>query len=250
MDCKLILQDIKETYLELLHNNLVGIYVHGSIAFNCFNWEKSDIDFIAVVRETIQDDIKNEIIKETLRINKNAPQKGLEMSIVLKEYCMNFKYPTPFDLHFSNMHIDWYKNSPQEYCQKMNGVDKDLAAHFTVTKKAGIVLYGEPINNVFGEVPKEYYFDSIKHDIQNAKNEVDNNPIYILLNLCRVLAYKKDCLILSKEQGGNWGLDKLDYKYNYLIRTALDCYTSDKIITIDNDLALEFCEYMLKQIYE
>ncbi|WP_161567304.1 hypothetical protein [Acidilutibacter cellobiosedens] len=36
-------------YQTILGDNLVGIYVHGSIAFGCFHEEKSDIDFIAVI---------------------------------------------------------------------------------------------------------------------------------------------------------------------------------------------------------
>jgi streptomycin 3"-adenylyltransferase len=49
MDYNPILQQIKENYVEVIQDNLVGIYVHGSIAFNCFRWENSDIDYIVVV---------------------------------------------------------------------------------------------------------------------------------------------------------------------------------------------------------
>ena len=45
-----ILEQIKTSYQEILKDNLTGIYVHGSIAFGCFNWEKSDIDFLVVVK--------------------------------------------------------------------------------------------------------------------------------------------------------------------------------------------------------
>ena len=33
--------------------------------------------------------------------------KGIEMSIVTKTVCNPFVYPTPFELHFSAMHIGW-----------------------------------------------------------------------------------------------------------------------------------------------
>ncbi|MCL2772188.1 MAG: DUF4111 domain-containing protein [Oscillospiraceae bacterium] len=252
MDYNLILQQIKESYIEVLQDNLVGIYVHGSIAFNCFRWENSDIDYIVVVNRSLSNDVKNELMKETLRIRKSGPPNGFEMSVVLKKYCLNFEYPTPYDLHFSDMHKERYENNPLEYCEKMNGVDIDLAAHFTVIKEASIVLYGEPIVSVFGVIPKEYHLDSIKNDIQVAKDGVKDNPVYYILNLCRTLAYKNDNLILSKAQGGNWALENLDYKYNSVIRAALDYYVSDKSITIDIDtnLALDFCEYMINQIFE
>ena len=36
---------------EILGENLVGIYLHGSLAMGCFNPQKSDIDLIIVVNE-------------------------------------------------------------------------------------------------------------------------------------------------------------------------------------------------------
>lgn len=139
MDYKIVLNNIKETYENIIKDNLVGIYVHGSIALGCFNWDKSDIDFIVVVKEKLSQDIKLQIMKVTSRLNEIAPSKGIEMSIVLQEYCNNFQYPTPFELHFSNMHVDWYKNNADDYCNKMNGTDSDLAAHFVIIRKAGVV---------------------------------------------------------------------------------------------------------------
>jgi len=40
--------------------------------------------------------------------------------------------------------------------------------------------------------------------------------MYITLNLARVLAYQKDHLILSKKEGGEWGLANLVEKYQFL----------------------------------
>ena len=47
------------------------------------------------------------------------------------------------------MYLRWYRDNPIEYIEKMKGTDKDLAAHFVVTKKRGIVLYGKDIEDVF-----------------------------------------------------------------------------------------------------
>ena len=52
MDEKDILAQVTSSFQKILKDNLVGIYVHGSIAFNCFHWDRSDIDFIVVTKET------------------------------------------------------------------------------------------------------------------------------------------------------------------------------------------------------
>ena len=130
----------------------------------------------------------------------------------------------------------------------MNGFDKDLAAHFTIIKNSGVVLYGLPINEVFDEVSKEDYLDSIKNDISEAKSEIYENPMYIILNLCRVLAYVRNNLILSKEKGGEWGLYNLDKCYHKIINDALYSYNTNEIMKVDEEEAKRFCDYMLKNI--
>lgn len=59
--------------------------------------------------------------------------------------------------------------------------------------------------------------NSILRDIKNAENDILNNPVYIILNLCRVCAYLKDNQILFKKQGTEWGLVHLNSDYHNLI---------------------------------
>lgn len=139
---------------EIIGDNLIGIYLHGSMAMDCFNPEKSDIDLLIVIENDLTDVQKMEFMKQIVKLNKHAPAKGLEISVVKREYCKPFVYPTPFELHFSPRHLQWFRDDPENYVRNMVGVDKDLAAHFTIINRYGIVLYGEEIDNVFGEVQK------------------------------------------------------------------------------------------------
>lgn len=248
---KEVLEQIKKSYQDILSENLIGIYVHGSIAFNCFHWDKSDIDFLVVTNELPSLHEKQELIKVLLRIDSICPPKGLEMSLILKKYCNDFVYPTPFELHFSNMHKDKCRANLKNYCMTMNGVDKDLAAHFTVVREAGITLCGMDIKTLFGPVPKEDYIDSIKCDIEDALNEIEKNPVYIVLNLCRVLAYIKDELVLSKKQGGQWGVENLSAPYIHIIQKAENSYCGNEVFKVDtdNDATRKFAKYMIEQIF-
>ena len=242
VDTMQLLDNISEQYNKLLGKNLIGIYVHGSIAFCCFNWDRSDIDFIVVVKEPLSQQTKFEIIQAMLELNKHAPQKGFEMSVVLEKYCKSFVYPTPYELHFSNDCLDDYKNEKPK-------ADYDLAAHFTVIKNVGITLYGTAIEEVFGHIPHEDYFDSIRKDIENAKIDVLENPVYVVLNLCRVYAYIKDGLILSKEQGGLWGLANLPEEYHITLKEMLDYYVDGISFNKSGLQLVSFCEYMLDLIF-
>jgi len=246
-------RDLLEKFIsyskEIFGANLTGIYLHGSVVMNCFNPEKSDLDLLVVVRESIPDESKLQFMNLVMELNKQAPAKGLELSVVKEEVCKPFVYPTPFELHFSNAYLNWYQSNPQDYVEKMNGTDKDLAAHFTITYHRGQVLYGKEISEVFAPVPKEDYLDSIWCDIENAVEEIAENPMYLTLNLCRVLAYKKNGLIVSKQEGGEWGLKNVDKpKFQTLIMAALQEYQSNKAMVFNVAVAKEFANYMLGEI--
>ena len=156
-DYEKVIDELIEQTKGILKNNLIGIYLHGSAVMECFNPAKSDIDLIIIVKDNMPKKIKRGLMDCIVELNDRAPDKGLEISVVLQSVCNPFVYPTPFELHFSPMHLKWYMDNPDDYIQKMNGEDKDLAAHFTVITHRGKCLIGLPINEVFGQVPQECY---------------------------------------------------------------------------------------------
>lgn len=248
ISCEDFLKGITAEAIEILGDAMTGIYLHGSLAMGCFNPEKSDIDLLFVINRDMTDSQKIRFMEMAVRWNAQAPKKGLEFSVVKKEVCRHFIYPTPFELHFSPMHLKWWQDDPKGYVRHMKGTDPDLAAHFTIIRQYGIALAGAAVNEVFGEVPWEAYLDSIRQDVESAGEDVANNPVYVILNLCRVIACKEEKLILSKKQGGEWGLVHLPERYHALIRDALAAYRSEAAEAFDMALAQAFCREMLGRI--
>lgn len=232
----------------ILQDNLAGIYLHGSAVMGCFNPQKSDLDLIVVVNRPVCDSVKKDFMDMVAELNDSAPAKGIEMSMVVKDVCNPFVYPTPFELHFSVAHLGWYKNDPEDYIRKMNGTDIDLAAHFTIIRSRGQCLYGTAIEDIFAPVPKEVYMDSIWNDIAKAADEITENTMYLTLNLARVLAYKEGGLVLSKKEGGDWALGHIPAQYHPLILNALAEYAESKNIVYDSKLAKQYASYMLDRI--
>ena len=243
-----ILDEIINKSKEILGKNLIGIYLHGSMAMGCFNPDKSDIDLIIVVEDDISDAQKLALMEHIVLLNRQAPRKGLEISVVKRQYCKPFVYPTPFELHFSPMHLKWFQDAPQDYVKKMKGEDIDLAAHFTIIREYGVVLWGEKIEEVFAPVPRKNYLVSICADVENATDVILEEAVYIILNLCRVLAFVKDGLYLSKEKGGRWAMEHLPSVYHPIIAQALQCYSSDKEMVIEKEDAVFFAEKLLQLI--
>lgn len=248
-EIKSIIDEFVMQSRNILEENLVGIYLHGSAVMGCFNPEKSDIDLLVVVKEGIPDGTKRTYMDMVVQLNKMAPEKGIELSIVKENVCNPFVYPTPFELHFSIAHLSWYQSNPEDYIEKMKGTDKDLAAHFTIIYHRGKTLYGKDIRDVFEPVSSGDYMDSIWSDIEGAAEEIFENPMYMILNLCRVLAYKKEGVILSKQEGGEWGIKNLSHpEYQKMISAALKEYQTGVTMSLDEFPAAEFAQFMLKKI--
>lgn len=191
-----LLNEIKNHYKRILKEHLIGIYIHGSLAMGGFDFEKSDIDFIVVVNESLNLNQKKELIQVLLDLKSRAPKKGFEMSVVLEKYCQDFIYPTPYELHYSNMHHEAYQKDLEGYLEKLVGNDVDLASHFTIIYHRGITYFGKDKKEVFQEVPQQYYLDSIMQDV--LFDHEDKH--YLQVNLHRVLAFKEEGLILSKRE--------------------------------------------------
>ena len=233
---------------EILNDRLTGIYLHGSAVMGCYQPKKSDLDFLLVVNGALPDAEKRRFMDRLLELDDACPGKGIEMSVVTKDVCDPFVYPTPYLLHYSRMHTGWYRRDPEDYIRKMNGTDKDLAAHFTVIRSRGQCLYGLPVQEVFGEVPEQDYLDSIREDVSGAEEEIAENPMYLILNLARVLAYLEEKKVLSKAEGGAWGLEHLPEKYHPLILSALSEYESGEDVRYDGEAAKAYAAYMLERI--
>src|SRR4051812_26828701 len=78
---------------------LVGIYLHGSLALGCFNPHHSDLDLLMIMTERIPLTVKRQII-EVLLACSQRPQP-IEISLLSQSQLLPWQYPTPFDLHYS-----------------------------------------------------------------------------------------------------------------------------------------------------
>jgi predicted nucleotidyltransferase len=68
-----ILDIIVERYKKILDKNLIGIYLHGSLAMGCYTAE-SDIDFIALIKEPIDISTKKAVIESIIHLD-GLPKK-------------------------------------------------------------------------------------------------------------------------------------------------------------------------------
>src|SRR5215469_10085390 len=89
-----LLDEIVAEFKHLLGENLVGVYLHGSLAMGSFNPDSSDIDFLVVAKEKLPPQKRGEVAVTMIGLSEKAPAKGLEMSILTIGALRDFRYPT------------------------------------------------------------------------------------------------------------------------------------------------------------
>lgn len=237
--------------VNLLANNLIGMYVHGSLAMACFNPRHSDLDLLVVTKEHLALDTKRHLAELLLRRSR-APQP-IEMSVLAHSDLIPWQYPTPFAFHYSEMWRDQMQHDVasgnwQHWNDKIRK-DPDLAAHITITKHRGICVYGKPIPNIFPDVPPDDYLASIIEDITGALATIEDDPVYAVLNTCRVWAFLQAGLIYSKQEGGKWALARVPDNIRPVVATALQVYSNEQESAhFDTDSLAAFITYMHEQL--
>lgn len=250
METQLVLDQVVDLFKKELQDNLIGIYLHGSLAMGCFHPESSDIDLIIVAAEKLSHQHMRRLAQKIMDLeNTMANRQGLELSLVLESSLQNLVYPPPFELHYSAYHREKYLTDNHYVCGGF--ADADLAAHYTVIYHRGKVLYGKPIRETFLPVDRQYYVQAILNDVEHAVQDITGSPTYYTLNLCMVLYYLKDDIVSSKKEGGEWGLCVLPSGYHSIIERALHAYRQGEQSTVDcvpSELK-QFATYMLQEIH-
>jgi len=229
---------------------LVGVYLHGSLATGCFSPAMSDIDLLVVTQQRLLAKTKKQIIKVPLRISKSP--HPIEISFLSLDDLHPWKYPTPFDLHYSE---DWRERYEKELALGKwqhwfsDVTDNDLAAHIMVTKMRGVCLWGESIESVFPDVPHEDFADSITSDLKWVLERLEKVSVYAVLNACRIYAYFKDAFVLSKVEGAEWALENMPMQFHSVIMVALQTYRSpEQKALLDKDDTRKLLEYVKSAI--
>ncbi|HZW03672.1 MAG TPA: aminoglycoside adenylyltransferase domain-containing protein [Anaerolineaceae bacterium] len=245
------IDQLVRSWQAVLGDALAGLYLHGSLAMGCFNPGCSDVDLLAVTRRAITPAERKRLLEALLDLsNRPAP---VEISSLNLEQVRPWRHPAPYELHFSEA---WRSGIARELAgedwrqwRPTGRHDPDLAAHVAVTRTRGLALSGPPPDQLLPAAPEADYLDSIRADLPWARERAQNDPVYAVLNHCRVLAFARGGGMLSKREGGEWALSVLPAAHHPTLRAALDGYTgAGESPAIDAGTLAGFFEYIETEI--
>ena len=240
-------QTLQSEFGTILGEHFVSLYLHGSLVLGGFNPARSDIDLIALMdrRSTVEQ--KRQLVELLLRVSK-APSP-VEISFLVTEDIFPFQSPLPYDLHFREAWRDRYRQELRdgtwEHWNNAARRDIELAIYLTVLARAGIPLYGPPIVEALPTVPEQVFRNALVASFEYLREKRLRNPIAFVLDACRDDAYLHEGALLSKDEGGEWGLAHLPERYQPLVQQSLALYRGERLgRPVGRAVLEEFGEYM------
>lgn len=218
-------------FQRILADNLAGIYLHGSLATNCFNPQRSDADLLVVVQSVLPVQAKRHL--SLLLIKESTKPASVDVDFILRSVLDPWQYPTPFEFRYSEDLRRAIEQSLLDGGTRWSGSANsglDLAVYITVARRRGVSLFGPEPTEMFPIVPREDYINSLFQTIYNEKFGLTVNsgkPVDAILLACCAYAHLRTEVIYSKAEAGEWALHGLPARYHPLIQAALETYRGE-----------------------
>ena len=214
---------------EVLGQNLVGVYLHGSAVLGGFDPAHSDVDILTVASVPLSADEKRQIAERLSQDVLPCPARGLEMSVVTLEAVHRASKVPPFELHMAT------KTCATVVDGATRAGDEDLVLHFAVCRATGHAMAGPPPQDIFPEIPRSWILEQMASEIQWAEDHAEwGNGV---LNACRNWRYLEEDIISSKHEGAAWA------RLRMADPTLVDCAMARRrgeAVALDERAALAF----------
>lgn len=222
-DIKQILRLLIDGLSDILADNLIGLYLTGSLTYGDFDRGSSDIDFFTVLKKKLNTDELSEIEAMHRKIGSKFPEwsKRIEGSYVPMDMLQS-KIPPTETRPYVNAGKIWQFPFGDEWLLNLFQL-----------QESGVVLTGKPIEDVIPHVTiKEAKLASRNNLLSEWKpkldesdpfesNDYDNShlQVYAILSMCRVLYTHNFGKVASKKKAADWTREQYQ-QFSPLIQEA------------------------------
>jgi aminoglycoside adenylyltransferase-like protein len=213
--------------LTSLRSNLVGAYLHGSIAFPEYNPRAGDIDFYVVVLRSVN---RSEI-GNLDRLHRSLAAKfefGKKLDGFYIPYAAAQRRENPRNLVYG-------ANGRIHY----GGSDDAWALHREHFRRAAYIrLHGPRASRIFSRAYWPEIRSALYRQLVGARKIIDSDPWWSVLNLCRLIYnFEIGGVAVSKLGAARWALKRLPSRWKPVITSAVKTYKGiadgkDRIILV------------------
>ena len=213
-----VLQELLADIQHILGNQLVGMYLEGSLAGGDFD-EDSDIDFVVVTNDDISENVFSALQMMHQRINllDTKWSTNLEGSYI-SQYAIRC-----FDPKHAN-----FPNIERGFGEPLKLVyhAESWIIHRYVLRERGITIIGPALRTLIDPVSPDALRQAMVPVLQGWAKQILNNPneiarrgyqSYTVLSICRILYTLQFGDIVSKPKAASWAKETLGEKWGALI---------------------------------
>jgi hypothetical protein len=242
-----ILAILSEKLKNAIISKLIGIYLIGSLSYDDFDQNSSDIDLFVLLNSELSNEqieiVKN--IHDTIAKQFSFWAKRIECSYIIKEMLNSIHPPINGRL---------YINNGQMYIDAKFGNEWLINLHNFY--ECGITLFGpEPKNLIKFPLNIEAVREASKQDFYQEWEPLLKNPsilkdshyqAYIILTLCRILYRERNEDIVSKKAASSWVKEVYCQQWKDLIEEAEE-WQYGKELNLANEV-LKFIEFVADEL--
>lgn len=193
---------------------IVGVYIYGSIALGAFHIETSDVDFVTVISDSVNEAEKQQIIELHKKISKSTLGKR-----------MDGMYIPLADLGKYNHEINEYV-----YCAdgKADIGHWDInAVTWWTLKNQGITVSGKEVEDLSFQIKWDDVVNTMKYNVEHYWLEKAKRPYLFFIEewvesavvtMGRILYTLDHKTIVSKDRGLQYMLELYSHKWEPLLR--------------------------------
>ena len=241
-----LLDEMANDFPSILENNLVGIYLWGSLTYEAFDERCSDVDCIVVTRRNINDREFSTLkgwFENSLK--KNHWASKLDMRFVIDKEFLD-KTSTCCGFHFGKL--------------TRHGSDGNPIIWVNIGQ-SGVTIWGRPVKEIAPEVTQECLNEALLLELEYLKEDLAANAgdtsnlaffhnSYAVLTACRILYTTHNQTLVSKDEASLWTVQNVPEKWHAVIKTAGENRLKGKGLKtakLEND-ATEFVRFVETQV--
>jgi len=219
----------------ILGNQLVGMYLYGSLALGDFDQHKSDIDFVVVTAEELSD----ELLEALCAMHRRLATSGSKWANELEGSYIPQKALQRYDPSSArHPHIDRGGGS-----LSVEQHDSDWIIQRYSLREHGIVLAGPDPKTIIDPIQPDDLRQAVLdllwwwelQLVDTSRVETSSYQAYAVLSMCRLLYTMEYGTIVSKPEAARWAQRTLGEQWAALITRAFTWQPGKEITFLKED---------------
>jgi predicted nucleotidyltransferase len=238
------LDDLRSRLVHQLGDELIGLYLYGSLVLGDFDPQESDLDLLAALSGEVRDEhlpALRGLHAEFVRQHPNWDDR-VEVAYVAAAALRTFKSQP------STVAIV----SPGEplHAKKVSRVSRGWLIDYYAVREHGITLLGPPPRALIDDISTDEFLDAVRRDLQTWREPLPHRSTrgpqrYAVLTICRGLYALRHGRQTSKKRAAVW-VQREFPEWALVIERVLASTNRDAATEADHRETARFIEFALR----